>query len=50
MGDSGTSLGVCPINRTRVRSSELCYEVITTGHNASSGSVIEKVRSLRANC
>ena len=25
------SLGVCPINRTGVRSSELCYEVVT-GH------------------
>ena len=29
MGDSGTSLGVCPINRTRVWSLELCYEVVT---------------------
>ena len=30
MGDSGTGLGVFPINRTGVQSSELCYEVVTS--------------------
>ena len=29
MGNLGTSLRVCPINRTGVRSSELCYKVVT---------------------
>ena len=32
MGDSGTGLGVCPINRTGVRSSELFYKVVTLHH------------------
>ena len=36
MGNSGTSLGVCPINRTRVWSLELCYEVVTAGSTSTS--------------